>query len=80
MGAGDPPSAMNRRLTSELTADGKITLKEFEESDDMDAEFSTQVNNEYWFEIKDGKFVSVKENKGKEVEVKHPAEENLTEE
>lgn len=80
MGAGDPPSAMNRRLTSELTADGKITLKEFEESDDMDAEFSTQVNNEYWFEIKDGKYVSVKENKGKEVEVKHPAEENLTEE
>jgi len=72
--AGDPPVSMNRNLTSEFTADGKIALHEFEESDDMDAEFSTQVKNKYWFEIKDGKFVQVKEEKGKEVNVPHPAE------
>lgn len=78
MGAGDPPSAMSRNLTSEITTDGKIALHAFEESDDMDAEFSTQVRNEYWFEIKDGQFVSVKEEKGKETEVPHPASEEAT--
>lgn len=75
MGAGDPPVSMSGWLTSELTADGKITLHGFEENDDMDADFSTQVKTEYWFEIKNGKFNLVKEEKGKEVQVPHPAEE-----
>lgn len=65
-GAGDPPSGMTRVRTSELTADGKLHIMETEESSDMDEEVTTTQENEYWFEIKDGKFVFVKDKKGKE--------------
>lgn len=78
MGAGDPPVSSNRHLTSEITADGKITLNQFVEYDNMDETFSTQTRNQFWFEIKDGQFVSVKEEKGREVEVPRPADENTS--
>ncbi len=70
---GDPPVSLERTFTGTLNKDGKIIQNLYEVHDeDMDQPFLFITKEYYESEIKDGKIISVKEEKEKPVKTKRP--------
>lgn len=71
-GAGDAPVWMIRDVYSKLNTDGTLAMSWRQENDDADGTESEVEERKYTFSIKDGKWQSVKEDKGKPYKVPHP--------